>query len=1117
MPFGTYDPNKKRDLNIAEGSLQLQLPDRKPGGDSEFDVDGTKAFMAGFDMESTTLTDARARLDNANSGEFDDTKPFDLQPEHLAGYEEFADAFIDVDTELDYQIVKAQIDADLASRKIIELSSEGGRAAVTAGAMVGGILTDPTTYLTAGAFGALAKAGKLTTTGRRIGAAGAIGATGAGVAEVILHAEHPTRTLAESAFNITGAAVITAALGPLIFRSPAAAKRVIGEIDDSLKRPVLSSVGAAAATGVVSEADSLGRTAAPGQIDLFDEAGGVANDAPATIQGGKIGTTGDDTPPPPTPNEGVEELRSAPGAGKWSPNIATRRINDTESVTVARDLEDLVGRSDLSQGVVDGTRVNVVDTVAGRIRAREIELEAYKRNVRQGFKAAKKEAYEQGVKLSRKQYNEAISRVLDTGQPSGIKAIDDMAGSVREFFAKYRDDLIVLGKIGDETDAKVIDNYLSRIVNREMLTSNSAKRAEFESLVAEALMKANVGKTISKLQAELEKALAAGKADEVAKLRDDIANASADGQKTLDDLATEDAYVFREDAQKIVSNYLDSKNVLGVEPLPDGIAAGSKFVKPREILHLFKDPRFEQFFIRDINEVMTRYSQSIAPEVEMLEKFGTANPYATGSVKYNEIRAHYDELKRMNPQRANELEKKFHADIQALNTVVDRLKGTAAAKANATNPTLARMSRVLRQWNFLTMLQEVGYTSFFSDLFKPVFESGLYHATKGFAGTSAAFVSAAFGGKLGRVMKADAERFGALLDLATHERTAAMADIWHEGVDSYKTTAGRAVGQGVDSLARFSGKMTGLNHWNSFIKSVAANAAFDETMTIAGKLARGEKVSKPKLITLADRGLSPEDAVEMYRRWEAAGGQKIGGLHLANFDAWADDTITRKMIRSQNRISEIVIVTPGQADLPKGMDSWLWKTVLQFKSFLLSSYERSFRRGVQRTMTGSTAPIQGFALMMAAAYAKEHWYAQLRGTEVPKDPMTLAWSVLDGTGLLPMMEFGNILDRSYQLGLNSPARYQNRSPFSDPTMNLIQNVAGPSAGQIVGAADTLITGPVEAALGEDGFDKRNADWLARNIPLIRTPAINMLPYAMFMQTEYTTFEKVREALRNSVE
>lgn len=127
----------------------------------------------------------------------------------IDGYEEFADAFVDVADPVEATRVKAQIDRELADRAT--LASAGGLG--VAASIAAGML-DPIVLLPVGGAGAVA--GKnLLRAGARTAAAGFVGSA---AAEVALHQSQDVRDFGESAVNISAATLLSGLLGGALGR-----------------------------------------------------------------------------------------------------------------------------------------------------------------------------------------------------------------------------------------------------------------------------------------------------------------------------------------------------------------------------------------------------------------------------------------------------------------------------------------------------------------------------------------------------------------------------------------------------------------------------------------------------------------------------------------------------------------------------------------------------------------------------------------------------------------------------------------------------------------------------------------------------------------------------------
>jgi len=167
---------------------------------------------AGFRRESTIGETfipprLRARPINVDVGDSEPVPGFNPLDELDDRYAPFANAFIHARNPAEKRFIESRIDRELEDRQIIDAAGFRGFVASMAGGLI-----DPLILLPVGGVTTriLAKGGGLLKGGAATGFAGFLGSS---ASELVLQAEQETRSFGESALNITGASILSGALG----------------------------------------------------------------------------------------------------------------------------------------------------------------------------------------------------------------------------------------------------------------------------------------------------------------------------------------------------------------------------------------------------------------------------------------------------------------------------------------------------------------------------------------------------------------------------------------------------------------------------------------------------------------------------------------------------------------------------------------------------------------------------------------------------------------------------------------------------------------------------------------------------------------------------------------
>ena len=214
----------------------LNLPDMPDPGPSPSALDVAAAAA----RQATMAGSAYARWANQDPEDRAAPPPDFDALDHIDGYEQYADNFIEARTPAEVEGIKSRIREERSDREVLARAGLGGPAVE-----IGMNLVDPS-FLVAIAVPELAIA-KIGRVGRAV-QAGFEGAAVAATYEAGMQATQETRTGTQSAFTIGGGALLGGLLGALARRVPPAELRPTVEA-------VRSEVGAAAVRGPTTLAD----------------------------------------------------------------------------------------------------------------------------------------------------------------------------------------------------------------------------------------------------------------------------------------------------------------------------------------------------------------------------------------------------------------------------------------------------------------------------------------------------------------------------------------------------------------------------------------------------------------------------------------------------------------------------------------------------------------------------------------------------------------------------------------------------------------------------------------------------------------------------------------------
>src|SRR5690606_10489899 len=240
---------------------------------------------------------------------------------------------------------------------------------------------------------------------------------------------------------------------------------------------------------------------------------------------------------------------------------------------------------------------------------------------------------------------------------------------------------------------------------------------------------------------------------------------------------------------------------------------------------------------------------------------------------------------------------------------------------------------------------------------------------------------------------------GTALDMVLDSRTMALADITDDFGRHSKFE------RGLSALSSKFGVISLMAPWNAAMKQFAGIVTMTNLLRTAEKLAKGS-ATKAEIRKLAAAGIDQEMAKRIASQFAEHG--ERGDVWLAQTGSWTDrqaiEAVRAAVVRDVDRI----VVTPGQ-DKPLWMSTELGKTVGQFKSFAVSSMQRTMLAGLQQR---DAATLNGTLLMLALGAATYAAKEKIAGRELSDDPAVWAVNAFDRSGLTGwLMEANNISEK----------------------------------------------------------------------------------------------------------
>ncbi len=1055
--------------------------------------------------ETKRLRDAAFRIDNSvgsliatipfNQFEtVDGYNPFE-DDNTLAGYEDYADAFIHSQSPLETSAIKQRIDRQIQDRKLL---AEAGGAGFTSSLAMGVI--DPINVAATFIPGGLAvRGGSVARTAGTL----ALSNAGAGVlSETALSATQETRTLTESALNVTFDATLGGVMGSAIQlvknRGALAAKfrnDVIGEQQTQPQNipnniPGDRSIGAAEVFDTTLEQEAIKGPSFVNRTMNVSPVGRVAQ-SPSKIARQVNQQLAENNFTYAKNEEGIASFGAVETAVRRFDALVYKQVESTRDYykqykQAARTGGDTrMSHIEFSEAVGDAMRngdQHAIPQVAEAARAIRPIVEQTKNHMvelgilREGVKVTTAESYFpriykfDKILSDRSEFKKVIADWLgETNQiavnkaqgsldkaVAGIERAENARPAAEKLGAEIREAESWSGKktqLLSEVDNNVrligekqaVTDELSALRGLEKQTKKQAKRQE--QLERKLSVIDGAEQTLPKLQRHLEIL------DKPLQFRNEHARLSRHANslarfdrrrqaamRRMEPMAREELEAAADD---IINKIIGAPaGIVPGELIPDGLTKHAGFTKARTLN--IPDERIKDFLESDVNYVMENYIRQVAPEIELTKRFGRVD--MDGQIKA--ITEDYNSLisEAATPQERAKLEKRREADLRDIRAMRDRLLGTYGAPKDPAS-FFVRAGRVARHVNFLRLLGGMTISSL-PDMARPIMQHGLRSALKPL-GKMMTDIS-----KM-RIAKADLREMGIGLEYALSSRSKVIADL----NDPYSRRS--FLERGLEWSSQKFGNFTLMNQYTDTMKMWSGLITQSKVLNAAKAVAGGKKLSKKEVTKLAHIGID-ESMLHRIADQYSRHGEDLDGLLTGHSHLW-DDRVVREAFQSAIlKDVRTTVITPGIGDTPLMMSSELGKIVMQFKTFFFATHNRALVSGIQ---SGDASFYYGALLQVGLGSLVYVLKSMMAGREINTDPANLVKEGLDWSGMMGWLgEPNNVLENlsggtygmSAMFGGPPASRYQSRNGIGallGPTFDLGGDIKNITAGVLNGEFD----------------------------------------------------------------
>jgi hypothetical protein len=467
-----------------------------------------------------------------------------------------------------------------------------------------------------------------------------------------------------------------------------------------------------------------------------------------------------------------------------------------------------------------------------------------------------------------------------------------------------------------------------------------------------------------------------------------------------------------------------TRNVLGSErgtmdwKTMDGIVPESGQLKERTLK--LPDTLLEPYLNNDIDHVAHSYLRSMAPEVEMTERFGSRD--LKDQLAY--VRDDYARMIERTPDDAGKqtLQKQMDADLRDLTGVRDRLYGIYGQPKDP-GSFFVRAGRLLRSENALRLLG-AATLSHFPDLANVMMRYGMPQ-------TVAAMARVLTSKEAFTLTREESKRMGAALDMTMNVTASLLGD--------YGSHSQYAEQRVANKLTRAFTILTGETPLITATQALTSTLAQHELINTAQTIAKGGKVDSNLLARTAAAGIDQNMLGRIAQQYEQFGAE-VNGLHFGMSDQWTDTEAMKAFESAILRDAHSVTLRPGAGDTPLLMSTEIGKTLLQFKSFGYAASRSVLNPMMQGIAHGD--PRAAMALMTLVGMGTATYVAKQKAAGQPLEPFNsprLALEIIDKANLMGWTsEF--IFPLLWQAGIKNVSRFGDR--------DAVETIGGPSAGTI---------------------------------------------------------------------
>jgi len=473
---------------------------------------------------------------------------------------------------------------------------------------------------------------------------------------------------------------------------------------------------------------------------------------------------------------------------------------------------------------------------------------------------------------------------------------------------------------------------------------------------------------------------------------------------------------------------------------------------------------FNDFMVKDVLEVQSRYYNDMYPKIVVAEMFGDI--HMQGALK--EIDDEYaQQLARtdLKPRERKRLVRERESVPRDLVAVRDVLYGTYGVPSDP-NSAWVNAAHSIKAVNTLSLMGGV-VLSALPDVMIPIVRMGIGSYLKNIAKLA---IDPAFR----KAMKEQGRVAAANLDLSLSSAATALAR--SDTANATWTKYNRHTTVAVDGFYT----LNGMNLFNASAKTMIVGQ-FHTTMLA---MARKGELSRLDLETLAQSGISKEMFEGFKAQMIKHGDQGGEYAHLPALEKWDADARSA-YLSAVNKVALNTVISPGAGQLPLFMRTTTGSVVGQFLSWSMAATQSLMISGVQRADNINTyVGLMGMVAMGTTSYILKEL---AKGNEVDFDDTDkLIREGIDRSGALAIVSNLNLLAEKATGGEVSV--YKPLGLPTDSSRYSAQNLATSILGVTPARVNDM--GRLAYAASEGNFTQANTEAAMRFVPLQNLYGLN---------------------------